>query len=381
MKKVFKKLIPVTLALLLASCGVPSKKEKKALDEAIAGAFATEVQNLNCYPDKMREYGEFPNLSVNEVLELKKSFDSSLAFIKKKWNYTTKEASYVDPDGVKSVIIIEDEGAIFLMNQTMFLFYFTKASCFYAEASEIMINNQPGNELFIADAYIFSDKLYTTALGLYKSEKMYFKNDSLCAQDDCFFIKKMQKEVNKDFKRKFVDAFRTVNSRGKTLVQLNKAIKEVPAYYQLYIDRGAIKDENNDYYGALLDYNKAVKIAPYEWGGYEYRGLVKWSLEDYYGAIADIEKSNSLLEKSAKKGGSVPRPRNYYNLGLLKEQVGESYEACKEARKAIAAAYTSHSTKTYDIQTNTYNIDTVDYPVDKALMKNIKSLVARNCGK
>ena len=298
MKKVFKKFVPISLALLLASCGVPSKKEKKALDEAIAGAFATEVQNLNCYPDKKREYDKFPNISINEVRELKKSFDSSLVFIKKKWNYISKEASYVDPDGVKSVIKLEDEEAIFLMNQTMFLFYFTQASCFYKEASEIMISNQPGNELFIADAYYFSEKLYTTALDLYKSEKMYFKNDSLCAQDDCFFIKKMQREVNKDFRRKFSDAYQTEHRRGKTLVQLNKAIKEVPAYYQLYIERGNMKEENNDYYGALLDYNKAVKIAPYNWEVYEYRGHVKWSLEDYYGAIADIEKNNVIAAKN-----------------------------------------------------------------------------------
>ena len=102
-----------------------------------------------------------------------------------------------------------------------------------------------------------------------------------------------------------------------------------------YFNRGILKYDRGDLYGAIADYTKAIEINPNDADAFFNRALAKEDLRDYYGAIADYTKSIEIN----------PEVDVYINRSLLKEKMGDLYGACFDAKKAVKLGDRSYDNK------------------------------------
>ena len=107
----------------------------------------------------------------------------------------------------------------------------------------------------------------------------------------------------------------------------------------VYIQRGNVKSQLEDYRGAIADYSKAIEIEndPNNKKGRYYinpncyalayfnRGLAKSNLKDYNGSLIDFSKVIALNPKEADA---------YYNRGLSKLNLNQKESACLDFSKA-----------------------------------------------
>ena len=63
--------------------------------------------------------------------------------------------------------------------------------------------------------------------------------------------------------------------------------------------RGIVKDQLEDYQGAITDYNKAIEIDPQDAYAYYFRGSARESVNDLEGACYDWRKGADLGDKDA----------------------------------------------------------------------------------
>lgn len=81
---------------------------------------------------------------------------------------------------------------------------------------------------------------------------------------------------------------------AEALRDLNTAISISPSYAEVYIDRGKIKEQQDDVKGALRDYDYAISLAPAKYRAFIARGFLRLSMYDNWGAVSDFEKSIKL---------------------------------------------------------------------------------------
>ena len=72
-----------------------------------------------------------------------------------------------------------------------------------------------------------------------------------------------------------------------------------PDYTNAYYNRGIVKNNLKDYYGAIADYSKVIELEPDDADAYYNRGVLKNNLGDLNGACVDWRKAASLGNSSS----------------------------------------------------------------------------------
>lgn len=116
------------------------------------------------------------------------------------------------------------------------------------------------------------------------------------------------------------------NNLKIALIDFDKAIELNPKYESAYFDRGNVKNDLKDYFGALRDYDKAIELNSNYTMAYYNRGLLKKSLNDFSNSIKDFDKAIEL--------GFV-NENSFFNRGNAKFQLKDFYGAIKDFNKAI----------------------------------------------
>lgn len=76
-----------------------------------------------------------------------------------------------------------------------------------------------------------------------------------------------------------------------------------PSYGQTaqnYHEKGDLRLNNNNFYGAIQYYTDAINLDSSRFSSFYHRALAKMELEDYTGAISDLNETLSLLPESSE---------------------------------------------------------------------------------
>jgi len=119
------------------------------------------------------------------------------------------------------------------------------------------------------------------------------------------------------------------NYKG-AIADYNKAIDINPKLVKVYNNRGNAKSDLKDYKGAISDFNKAIAIEPNDIYAYCNRGLAKTKIKDYNGAISDFTKAISIDPKDIS---------SYMGRGITQHIAGNKKEACSDWSKAGKLGY------------------------------------------
>lgn len=93
-------------------------------------------------------------------------------------------------------------------------------------------------------------------------------------------------------KKLYRKALRTTNLKEK-IELLNQVVAQEPKNFDALFYRGIVKNDLEDYYGAILDYSKILIYKP-DADTYYNRGNSKFNLQDYLGAKYDYENALKL---------------------------------------------------------------------------------------
>ena len=105
------------------------------------------------------------------------------------------------------------------------------------------------------------------------------------------------------------------------------------------------KQENEDYYGAIADYTKAIELMPDNIPALYNRASLRSKLGDNYKAISDYTKVIELNFKSEFHFDETLTAKAYYNIGVIKENIGDLRGACSDWKKvAVMTLFRDNST-------------------------------------
>ena len=112
-----------------------------------------------------------------------------------------------------------------------------------------------------------------------------------------------------------------------------------------YYNRALEKQENEDYYGAISDYTKAIELMPDNIPALYNRASLRSKLGDNYKAISDYTKVIELNFKSEFHFDETLTAKAYYNIGVIKENIGDLSGACSDWQKvAVMTLFRDNST-------------------------------------
>lgn len=133
-----------------------------------------------------------------------------------------------------------------------------------------------------------------------------------------------------------VEKRRAGNYQG-ALSDLNKSIQIAPNWnYGLhYINRGDLRQQLGDSYGAISDYNQAFALGNSFGTNYRRRGAAKAAIGDYRGAIADYNIAVGILSPPRQSS-----PDLVIEVHILRGNawgaIGANQEACEDYKKAVS---------------------------------------------
>jgi tetratricopeptide (TPR) repeat protein len=110
------------------------------------------------------------------------------------------------------------------------------------------------------------------------------------------------------------------------LVAYSKAIEISPSLPGTWYNRGLVKAELKDYYGAASDYSKCISLDPKNFRSYNNRANIKVKLKDYNGAMSDYNAAIIISPSFAEA---------FNNRGNLKALTGDLKNAFSDFEKAI----------------------------------------------
>jgi tetratricopeptide (TPR) repeat protein len=144
---------------------------------------------------------------------------------------------------------------------------------------------------------------------------------TVAATADEFFIAGFNKLVDpgEDFQA----------GRREAVAQFNQSVALNPRYAIAYFMRAYVKNQLNDFQGALADFNQAISLNPQYVKAYNNRGVLKQTkLNDSQGALADYNQAISLNPKFAEP---------YYNRGILKHlELNDPQGALADYNQAVS---------------------------------------------
>ncbi|HPX76269.1 MAG TPA: tetratricopeptide repeat protein [Bacteroidales bacterium] len=118
----------------------------------------------------------------------------------------------------------------------------------------------------------------------------------------------------------------------------NKAIEIDPNYTKAYYNRGIVKNNSEDFEGAIHDFDFAIQSG-YKIGYYE-RGYSKYMLEQYQEALLDLDTILSLNLSDYQHMDIYANEKNIYFLkGLIHLELDKLDEACAAFNKAKEFGY------------------------------------------
>ena len=110
------------------------------------------------------------------------------------------------------------------------------------------------------------------------------------------------------------------------LSDYDQAVTLDPKNFKTFYQRGLVRQTKGDLVGALADYNTVLSLDPQDADGYSNRGFIKQHQGDADGALADYNEALSLNPKISAA---------YYNVGLIKVQKGDLDGAIADYNQAL----------------------------------------------
>lgn len=128
------------------------------------------------------------------------------------------------------------------------------------------------------------------------------------------------------------------------LEDMNKGLEIKPEAW-MYVERGGLKIKLQDFEGALEDMNKGLEMAPKGWM-YLMRGRLKINLQDFEGALKDFDGALALGQKGWTHNKEGDRAKIqlkdlkdiadiYINRGICKSELGDLKGALEDMNKAL----------------------------------------------
>jgi protein O-mannosyl-transferase len=143
-----------------------------------------------------------------------------------------------------------------------------------------------------------------------------------------------------DMVEKYPGSFEVYNNRGLVkndlgdkqgaLDDYNKAIEINENFADAFNNRGQLRGALGNKYGALDDYNKVILLKPNNAKAFNNRGIVEYNLDNKHGALKDFERAISLDPRYAYA---------FHNRGNVKYFLGDKEGACSDWRKADELGY------------------------------------------
>ncbi len=107
--------------------------------------------------------------------------------------------------------------------------------------------------------------------------------------------------------------------------------KAIPDSADFYMWRGIIKDDQEDYRGAISDFTKAIERYPLSYRLYSWRGSAAVGAGECPScAISDL---NRAIQLNSRDSGS------HFYKGMALQQIGDKKGACNSWRKALSLGH------------------------------------------
>lgn len=192
---------------------------------------------------------------------------------------------------------------------------------------DIAIQIEPKNELFYISRggiNFFSGNKDEGCQDFQKAKELGFSDAQILINKFCNYS-----QTAKEYFDSGIIKQNNENYEG-AIADYNKAIEINPKLVKAYNNRGNVKSDLKDYKGAISDFNKAIEIEPNDIYAYCNRGLAKTKIKDYSGAISDYTKAISIDSKDIN---------SYMGRGITQHYAGNKKGACSDWLKAGELGY------------------------------------------
>ncbi|MGN6186069.1 MAG: tetratricopeptide repeat protein [Thermoanaerobaculia bacterium] len=124
-------------------------------------------------------------------------------------------------------------------------------------------------------------------------------------------------------------ALRGDSNLDAAVKQANECVTRHPSVVRAWSRRGQLREQLNDWNGAIADFTKAIELAPNDASGYADRGWAYGAKEEFTAALADYDKALALEPNSMMA---------YIGRGDLHRMQGHADRAFADYQSAINAA-------------------------------------------
>ncbi|MFZ5493839.1 MAG: tetratricopeptide repeat protein [Verrucomicrobiota bacterium] len=126
------------------------------------------------------------------------------------------------------------------------------------------------------------------------------------------------------------------------LLSFQEAFRRFPKLVNIFTGLGFIRNETDDFYGAIKDFTTAIDLLPVAYLAYSGRAEARIGLDDYTGAIEDFSVQIRAAHPFALERVYLKRGQARLALGEM-EAAGEDFAAAIRTDPKFAAAHVFHS--------------------------------------